>query len=604
MNSIIRLSAAVNKVRPANPLECLEEIKLVLSKMPECDIAVFPMLSLLGTCGNLASNPAIIEQCSEALDGLAALTADMASYVMAGLVIEDSGRPVSVMALLYRGELVAYIPASGDAQLFYPVENTEQLVPANTVFSCGDMRFCVLGCELSSMPQSAFEIAKTGCDLIIIPAYSPMYAGKFGEVRRNAKALSASTGCAVAVVNGGVGDTSSPFVYNGFVAIYECGVELASAKAGYESFSCTVDFDLDVIRSQKKSASFEPPSHYMQLSGSKRGFLRQVDNNPFLPPKNTAVYLAELFNLQVRSLVARMENIGISRLVLGVSGGLDSTAAMLVSAAAVDALELPRENIVGIIMPGFGTSDRTYFNALNLTKQIGATQRDISIKQSVRQHFEDIGHSGKKDTTYENAQARERAQILLDVANSVGGIVVGTGDLSEAALGFTTFAGDHISNYNVNASITKTVLRALVRHIADNGLIDGVADILGDILDTPVSPELLPAEETGAIEQKTEDILAPYDLLDFFLYYFIKYHFRPSKLYLYACVAFSGRFEPAYIKEKLKLFLQRFCAAQFKRACAPDSAALTEVNLSNSSFYIPSDLDSASLIRELDSVDI
>lgn len=609
MDSLVRLCAAVNKVRCANPLDSFEEARQMLMEMPPCDIAVFPKLSLTGTIGGFGSNKALIDQCSEALDMLGEATSDMNSYVLTGLVISDYGKPVSVMALLYRGELVAYIPTTDDFHPLYSGEHSEQLMPVNTVFSCGEMRFCVLSCGLGTLLPRGLEIAKTGCDLIIVPSYSPVYAGSFSEVRRSAKALSQATGCAVAVVNGGVGDTSSPFVYNGFVAIYEAGAELASAKASYESFSCTVDIDLDIIHSQKKFAPVQSPVHSIMLLAEKRGVLRQINSNPFLPKKHVNGYLAELFSLQVRSLVARMENIGISRLVIGVSGGLDSTAALLVSAAAVDVLGLPRENIVGIAMPGFGTSDRTYFNSLSLIEQIGATKRDISIRQSVRQHFEDIGHSGKKDTTYENAQARERAQILLDIANLVGGIVVGTGDLSEAALGFTTFAGDHIANYNVNASITKTVLRALVRYIADNSLsdnpiIENISEVLLDILDTPVSPELLPSGENGEIKQKTEDILAPFELLDFFLYYFVKYSFRPSKIYLYACVAFAGKYESFYIKEKLRMFLRSFCAAQFKRACSPDSAAITKVNLSNAVFYIPSDIDSAALLRDLDEVEI
>jgi NAD+ synthase (glutamine-hydrolysing) len=224
----------------------------------------------------------------------------------------------------------------------------------------------------------------------------------------------------------------------------------------------------------------------------------------------------------------------------------------------------------------------------------------------VTQHFEDIGHSGKKDVVYENAQARERAQILLDIANAVGGIVVGTGDLSEAALGFTTFAGDHIANYNVNASITKTALRALVRHVAEARLVESDADalmgLIASILETPVSPELLPAGEDGGPGQKTEEILAPYELLDFFLYYFLKYRFSPAKLLLYACAAFGGKYEPHYIKEKLRLFVERFYAAQFKRSCSPDSAALTEINLSG--FYMPSDLDPSGLLAELDNTEI
>ena len=281
--------------------------------------------------------------------------------------------------------------------------------------------------------------------------------------------------------------------------------------------------------------------------GGKRGLLRPVRPDPYLPedPAAADAYLDELFSMQTASLAARLQNTGLSRMVVGVSGGLDSTLALLVSAAAADALDLPRENVVAVTMPGFGTSDRTYFNALSLIEHLGATGRDISIKAAVLQHFEDIGHDpAKKNTTYENAQARERAQILLDLANAVGGLVVGTGDLSEEALGWSTFAGDHISNYNVNVCITKTMIRRMVDYIARAELLGDAAEVLRDILDTPVSPELLPPDAAGNIQQKTEDILGPYALHDFFLYYLVKYGFRPSKLYYYACVAFSGRWTP------------------------------------------------------------
>lgn len=607
MNGIIRLTAAVNKVNPANPGDCLEEIRQLLGEQPEpgCDIAVFPQLALCSpSCGSLALGDGLLEQCSDALDELAAYTRNTDGYVLAGLPVEDLGRTVSAMAVLYRGELVALIPTLDSVAPFASGTYSENLVPPDTVFCCGRLRFCVMGCSLANLAVRAVNAAATGCDLLIIPAYTPVYAGFIDEVCRAAQVVSKSTGCAVAVVNGGVGDTSSPYVYGGFIAIYESGTEMAVAKAQGESISCSVDLDVDVIRAQKRMDAAQNPSHSIRPAQAKPGLLRRLRKNPYLPETGAAEYLSDLFDLQVRSLCARMENIGITKLVVGVSGGLDSTASLLVSAAACDRLGLPRKNIHGITMPGFGTSDRTYYNALALLEKLGVTSRDISIRAAVLQHFEDIGHSGKKDTVYENAQARERTQILLDLANVVGGIVVGTGDLSEEALGFCTFAGDQIANYNVNVCITKTVLRELVRHVAETGRVDGVAEVVGDILDTPVSPELLPPEESGDIHQKTEVILGPYLLHDFFLYYFVKYRFRPSKLYYYACMAFADTHEPAYIKEKLALFYKRFCAGQFKRACAPDSGSITDVNLNAVNFYIPSDLDPSALLRELEETQV
>ncbi len=570
--SFVRLTAAVNKVRAGNPRECVEEIKQLLAVMPQSDFTVFPSLALCGNCGNLSSHRLFGEQCDAALKELAALTAEREGYIIVGLLSGRTGHVAAEIAVIHRGEILN-TGAGRTAELF----------------TVGDFRFCVA--------YGVNEVVHTNCDLVIIPACIPVYAGKFDELCGAAKAASKQNGCAVALVNGGVGETSSPNVYRGFVAVFEDGEALFKEQAGYESFYRTVDLDADIIRANRKYF-VDAPVFYGIDAVMRTDVLREVDPVPFLPKENRDEYIHELFDLQVRSLVSRVENIGISRLVLGVSGGLDSTAALLCCCAAADTLGLPRGNIIAVTMPGFGTSDATYYNALSLIQQLGATCRDISIRQSVLQHFEDIGHSGKKDVVYENAQARERAQVLLDLANAAGGMVVGTGDLSEAALGFTTFAGDHIANYNVNISITKTVLRAMVRHLADGHPDKNIAELLYGVLETPVSPELLPAEEDGGIRQKTEDILAPYELLDFFLYYFIKYRFAPSKLLLYAQLAFGEKYGREYLKEKLRMFIQRFSAAQFKRSCAPDGAALTEVNLVG--FYMPGDFDSGGLLRELD----
>lgn len=603
MTSIIRLTAAVNKVNCANPRDCAEEIKQMLGEACArgCDIAVFPKLALCSpSCGTLFSNQSLLEDCVAALGEVQSASAEMDCYLLVGLAADDFGKAVSAMAVLYRGELIGLVPTLDNPPPFANGGYSPHLLSAETVFCCGELRFCVLSCSLSTLALRAAQAAQNGLDLIIVPAYSPTRAGFMDEVCESAKAASKAVGCAVAVVNGGVGDTSSPYVYSGFIAVYECGEELCREGAGYRSFHKTVDLDLDIIRSQKKVNVHTPHFHAVTPGGEKPGLLRPLAQLPFLPGKNAGAYLDELFALQVRSLAARMENIGITKLVLGSSGGLDSAAATLASAAALDTLGLPRENLVGVTMPGFGTSDRTHFNALCLLERVGATCREIPIREAVQRHFEDIGHGGRQDVVFENAQARERTQILLDIANALSGIVVGTGDLSEAALGFCTFAGDHIAGYNVNICIPKTLLRALVRHVGEHGPLREAGDIVADILDTPVSPELLPPDEKGEIRQKTEEILGPYELHDFFLYYFLKYRMRPEKICFYACVAFAGKLKPDFIRDKLRLFFRRLAAGQFKRSCAPDSAAITEVNLQNNGFYIPSDLDPSALLREID----
>jgi len=472
------------------------------------------------------------------------------------------------------------------------------MMPPNSVFVAGTIRFSVVCCEFEDLARGCLDAAASGCDLIIIPAYEPIWAGRIDEVRTLVQSVSKATGCAVALVNGGVGDSSSPYAYRGFAAIYEAGKTLAFALGDNRSFSVTVDLDGDVIRGAKRSNAFREPVCTVHPLPGRAGLLRPVSRNPFLPEKDVHAYLDELFLLQARSLAARMENTGITRLVLGVSGGLDSTAALLVCVKALELLGLPPENLTGIVMPGFGTSDQTYYNALSLLEALGVSKRDISIKTAVQQHFEDIGHTGAKDTAYENAQARERTQILMDIANMTGGLMVGPANLSESALGFSTYGGDHMAGYNVNICITKTVLRELVTHLAGYGCFAPAAGLLRDVLDTPVSPELIPTDERGEISQKTEEILGPYVLHDFFLYYFIKCGFAPSKLYRYACVAFAGEFEQGFIKEKLALFIGRFCAGQFKRSCAPDAASVTEVNLLGVNFTMPSDLDPSFLLRD------
>ena len=602
MLNMIRLTGAVNKVNCANPADCLEECKALLYErtIGDFDIMVFPRFALCSpSCGNMFSSPVLLEQSATALGGMQAATADRQGYVIVGLVMDDCGKPVSAMAVLHKGELIGLIPTLDNP---YPLASrgySHYLLPTHTVFCCGSLRFCILSCELSLLAGRVVEMAKTGCDLILVPAYSPAYAGQEEEVATLLATLSRSLGIAIAVINGGVGDTSSPHVYRGFVSIFECGSELAYMQTGGEGASCTVDIDPDIIGACKRERSCPAPFHSIPCTSDKPGLFRPLERNPFLPIFGREAYLTDLFELQVRALSSRIENIGISKLVLGVSGGLDSTAALLACIKTMDNLGLPRENILGVTLPGPGTSDQTYYNALQLMERLGITKRDISIRQAVQQHFEDIGHSGGQDYVYENAQARERTQVLLDLANSVSGIVVGTGDLSESALGFCTFGGDHLASYNVNVCLSKTVLRELVWHVAQNGLVDGVADIIESIIDTPVSPELLPPKD-GEIAQKTEELLGPYELHDFFLYHFVRYNMRPKKILHYACIAFED-VDPDFMRETLELFIKRFCAAQFKRSCAPDSASITQINLNPGNFALPSDLDPMFLLADLQS---
>lgn len=600
MQNIIRLTAAINKVKPANPAECMEGCKPLIydRSVGDADIMVFPALSLASpSCGNLFSSQILIEQSAAALSGLQSATAGREGYIIIGVVVGEQSAPISAIAVLSKGRIIGLLPTFDSPAPLCSGEGSSYLIPASTVFACGGLSFCVVSCDLGNLLPRMVEAAETGCELIIVPSYTPAFAGQEEEVTSLIAHLSTSLGVAIAVVNGGVGDTSSPYVYRGFVSIFESGTELAYMQAGYESASCTVDIDADIIKATKKYKKVSPAFCTIQPGGQKPGLYRRVERNPLLPSFNQAGYLSDVFDLQARSLADRVKNIGVSRLVVGVSGGLDSTVALLVCIRAAGYLALPRENILAVTMPGLGTSEQTHLNSGRLIQQLGVSGREISIVRSVERHFEDIGHSGQADVVYENAQARERTQILLDLANAVSGIVVGTGDLSEEALGFCTFGGDHLASYNINVCLGKTVLRELAWQLARDGEFGDILDIVKGILETPVSPELLPTQE-GEIAQKTEEIIGPYELHDFFLYYFVRYNMRPAKILHYAREAFSDM-NPSFIREMLVMFIKRFSAAQFKRSCTPDSASITTVNLSGVNYTIPSDLDPAFLLRDL-----
>lgn len=331
--------------------------------------------------------------------------------------------------------------------------------------------------------------------------------------------------------------------------------------------------------------------------------LRSFSSTPYLPmePEAERRTLREWFELQSHSLAARLSNTGIDRAVVGISGGLDSTLALLVCHRAAQLMRLSPDHILAVTMPGFGTSDRTHQNALDLPRKLGMSTMDISIVPAVGQHLADIGHPlDRHDVTYENAQARERTQILLDLGNQIGGIAVGTGDLTEEALGWCTFGGDALAGYNVNVTVPKTAIRRIVAMLAEESTDAELAAILRDILDTPISPELLPPDESGSITQKTEEILGDYEVHDFYLYYFVKYGFSPKKLLFYAENAFDDRYTEEQLRTWLATFLRRFVGGQFKRSVAPEAAAITDFGLSSMDFSVPSDMSARTLLRELE----
>lgn len=613
MKSIVRVAGISNKIVTANPALCCEEILTAITKIKpeEPDIVVLPRLSLTGSsCGSLFGYDALADQVKKALSSIMEHTANTHAVYMIGMPLLTGGTLTEVSAVIHRGMLVGYLSCDGSFISKDGSITDTNILPDTTVFSCGGLRFCVLSSSISRLPTRLGGISRLGCDLLIVPSCDPAVVGSVNKSREILKAISASTGCAVLAVNGGICEGSAPHVYQGYVCICEGGEEVAFSQSTFETIDCIYDIDADIVHAQRGqngalyggASQITPAFFSFPALEERRVLKREIRQNPFIPknPEQLNAYCEEIFSLQSDSLALRMKHIGCSQLVLGISGGLDSTLALLVSVNACDKLGIPRENITAVTMPGFGTTDRTYFNALHLIEELGCVSRDISIRAAVTQHFEDISQDpANKDVTYENSQARERAQILLDIANQVGGLVVGTGDLSEEALGWCTFAGDHISNFNVNTDIPKTLIRIIVGKVADKQEFSSVRDILIDILDTPVSPELLPPDESGKIQQKTEVILGSYELHDFFIYYFVRYQLAPSKVYEYACLAFEGMMEPNYIQEKLTLFLKRFITNQFKRSCAPDSAAIGPVSLTAGEFSFPSDVSPAMFLKEL-----
>lgn len=416
----------------------------------------------------------------------------------------------------------------------------------------------------------------------------------------------------------GFGESTTDVIFAGNGLIYENGSLLAQSKRfSMDEQLIISEIDVERIRAERRvNTTFAANRGNLgdervvriltEFTNSKELVLtRSFDPHPFVP-KGAELHerCEEIFSIQVAGLAQRLLHTGAKAAVIGISGGLDSTLALLVCVKTFDKLGLSRKGILGITMPGFGTTDRTYQNALDLMKALGISTREISIKEACTQHFKDINHDiNVHDVTYENAQARERTQILMDIANQVWGMVIGTGDLSELALGWATYNGDHMSMYGVNASIPKTLVKYLVQWVAENDLDDTSKDTLLDIVDTPISPELIPADENGDIKQKTEDLVGPYELHDFFLYYFLRFGFRPSKIFYLANIAFKGWYDEETVKKWLSTFFRRFFSQQFKRSCLPDGPKVGSISISpRGDWRMPSDASPAMWLKEIESL--
>jgi len=616
-------------------------------------LVVFPELSLTGyTCGDLFGQNLLIDKAEEAAKEIVRVSRAKAVTIVVGVPVRFGGHLYNCAAVIRNGRLKGLVPkiylptynefyearwfASGAAFLGSPetvkyAGQTCVLAPAQ-LFSIGKASFAVELCEdlWTPVPPSSCH-ALAGAEVIVNLSASNEVLLKHKYRRSLVAGQSARTVSAYVYCGAGYGESTQDVVFAGSSFICENGSFLAeNERFRMDGSSVTADVDIEKLTVlRQKENTFQailPDGHPLQDNyirvdlgeGPETDFeaalYRTVEPHPFVPDGDAAEIdrrAREVLSIQVTGLVSRLEHIGCQTAVIGISGGLDSTLALLVTALAFDQLGWSRDRILGITMPGLGTSGRTKGNAVDLMAALGVTAREISVVPAVEQHFRDIGHDPKvMDATYENAQARERTQILMDVANQENGIVIGTGDLSELALGWCTYNGDQMSMYGVNAGVPKTLVIHLVRWAAENrfGAAGGhtgrsVREILLDIVDTPISPELTPSDASGAIAQKTEDLVGPYELHDFFLYHFFRFGTSPAKLYFLARKAFADKYDEDTLKKWLRKFYWRFFSQQFKRSALPDGPKVGSVSLSpRGDWRMPSDAKSSLFLAELDTL--
>ena len=634
----IRMAAATPKISVADPVRNREQIAGIMAEAAgrKAKVIVFPELCLTGyTCGDLFLQTSLLEEAKTQLMVLSHETRHMDLICFVGLPWEHNGKLYNVMAAISRGRVLGLIPKTFipnysefyEARHFMPghrkaveisvqgMDGEEQTVPFGTelLFRCRQLPGLVIGgevCEDVWMPDSpSIRHALAGATVIVNASASDETTGKDQYRQSLVESQSAKLVCVYLYASAGEGESTTDLVFSGHNLIVENGNLLAQSTR-FRNETTYADADLERIHSERRRMTcFEvsPDPGYREvhfdLTPEYLRLERQIDPAPFVPDnqQDREKRCEEILAIQVMGLKKRLEHTCCSSAVVGISGGLDSTLALLVTVRAFDLLGISRQNIQAVTMPCFGTTDRTYGNACALVKQLGATLKEIRIQEAVTMHFRDIGQDSEvHDVTYENSQARERTQILMDVANQYGGMVIGTGDLSELALGWATYNGDHMSMYGVNASVPKTLVRHLVRYYADTCGDRTLADVLLDILDTPVSPELLPPEN-GVIAQKTEDLVGPYELHDFFLYYMMRFGYRPRKIYRIAKLAFSGTYDGETIGKWLKVFYRRFFSQQFKRSCLPDGPKVGSVALSpRGDLRMPSDASSRLWLEELE----
>ena len=631
----IRVAAATPDVKVADPQFNRENIVRLIREGIERNtkIMVFPELCLTAyTCADLFGQDALLTKAKEELKVIVKEThgSDLLAFI--GLPWERDGKLYNTAAAVQNGRILGLIPKTNlpnysefyELRYFEPGNKKPVMVswegyeiPMGTdlLFACKDIPGLVIGteiCEDAWVPNPpSIRHAVAGATVIVNCSASDETTGKDLYRRSLITGHSASLVCGYIYANAGEGESTQDLVFGGQNLIAENGLLLAESKR-FGNETIYADMDLErLIHERRRMTTFPAADreNYLVIPFAMEqvelDLKRRIDPRPFVPDGEAERNrrCEEILSIQAMGLKKRLAHTGCKDVVIGISGGLDSTLALLVTARAFDMLEIPRNRIHAITMPCFGTTDRTYQNACILTEKLEAELTEVNIREAVSIHFRDIGHDpDQHDVTYENSQARERTQILMDLANRLGGLVIGTGDMSELALGWATYNGDHMSMYGVNASVPKTLVRHLVRYYADTCEEEALKEVLMDVLDTPVSPELLPPKD-GEIAQKTEDLVGPYELHDFFLYQILRFGTRPSKVYRLALSAFDQQYEPEVILKWLKVFYKRFFSQQFKRSCMPDGPKVGSVAVSpRGDLRMPSDAVSRLWLLELDNL--
>ena len=633
----VKVAAVTPKIRVADTGYNAKVICQAIKEAADegAKVIVLPELCVTGyTCGDLFLQEKLLREAKNELINIAKFTADIDAIVFVGLPLVYKGKLYNAAAALNRGKILGIVPKTylPNYNEFYEARHftrgmeevvdvrltEEMIVPMGTrqLFTCLEMPELVIAAELCedlwTMNPPSISHAVHGATLIVNLSASDETTGKPAYRRELVSGQSARLLCGYIYASAGDGESTQDVVYSGHNLIAENGRLLAES----ELFSTqTVSTEIDVMRlasERRRMTTFETATEPMyhetvfSLKMEETKLTRYIDPMPFVPSgeRDRTLRCEEILSIQSMGLKKRLEHTHCKSAVIGISGGLDSTLALLVTVRAFDALGMDHGNIKAVTMPGFGTTDRTYDNAVSLIRCLGADFTEVDIKDAVNVHFRDIGQNPSvHDVTYENGQARERTQILMDIANKSGGMVIGTGDLSELALGWATYNGDHMSMYGVNGSVPKTLVKYLVKWVAENDMDEASRMTLLDIVDTPISPELIPADENGNIKQITEDLVGPYELHDFFLYYFLRCGFRPSKIFFLAVRTFKDVYDEETIKKWLQTFFRCFFNQQFKRSCLPDGPKVGSISISpRGDWRMPSDASSEMWLREVESL--